>query len=159
MYAHLDTVPDVDGVGQEVGVVAVVIIVAVVAQQGAEARTFGLKRIHAERQAAPDIGTVGGRVDELFLLLVESYVGDAVVGEQRVEAYVVGNLALLGILLCDVFIGDAATEVAARAQHRLSHRGAQGRVHFAHQHGRFAERLHHPLGKFRLLAAEAVVDP
>ena len=129
----------VDGVGAEGGVGGCVVIIAVVAQQRADAATFVLQAADAERHAATDDGLVGGRVDEVAQRLGVSHVCHAVEGEERVQMDGVCQLPLLRVPRCHGLVADVAAEVAVVAEYRLCHRGAQRGVDLAHQHRRLAE--------------------
>ena len=159
LYAHLDPVRHVHGVGQVGGVVGAEVVVAVVAKQGTDTAALAFKGTHAERLVLADKGFAGSGVDEVAGNVGVADIGDAVESEERVEMYVVGNLALLGILLLHDVVGDVGPEVAVIPEYRLGHRGTQGRVHLAHQHRRLAERLGHPAGELRVLPAVFVVYP
>ena len=159
LQAQLGTIFHVNSICEVVHIAGVVIVIAVVSQQVADTAALAFQGADAEGGARLDKRFGGGAVDEVLGYVGEADVGYTVVGEKRVEAYVVGYLALLGILTRYRLVGDRGTEEAIVLQHRLCHRGTQGGVDGTHQHRRPPERLVDPLGKGRLLAAKPIVNP
>ena len=90
LQAQLRAVGRVDGIGQVGDVAGLVIVVAVVAHEGAYAAALVFEHAHAEGVAAMDECIGSRRVDEPAGCVGEAHVGNAVEGEERVEVYVVG---------------------------------------------------------------------
>ena len=117
LYAQLCAVWHVQRVGKVCGVAGVEVVIAVVAQQGADTGAFSLQGTYAEGLVLMDNGLGSGGVDEPAGNLGKADIGNAVEGEQGVEVYVIGYLALFRVLQRDRLIGDAGVEVAVVAEY------------------------------------------
>ena len=150
---------DGKGICQIGGVTGVVIEIAVVAHEVADAGSLAVEVGDAEGRSALDEPFGAGGVDERLHGCGEVDVADGVEGVEGVELDGVAYLAFLGILLRYGFVGDVAAEETVVLQDGACYGGAECGIDLAHQHRGLAKRLHHPFGKARLLAGVLIVDP
>ena len=139
-----------DGVGEERGVVGLIIVVAVVAEELAQAGSLVIKILGAEGIARQQRALHQRRVDEVLHSRGEADIGKRVNTEERVHLHGVGNLRHLRVLLRHLLIADVAMQIAVCAQHLLGHLSTQGGIDLTHQHGRLAKDGAKPAAKLCL---------
>ena len=153
MARHLQRVRKVRGIAR------LEIIISVVAQKGAQPRTFGVEPSHSERVALANHGLVGCGCYQAVGCGRKSHIAHAVNHKQWSHVHSIANLALLRIFLRHGSVIYFSVEIAVILEHRLCHRGAQSRIHHTHQHGRLAKRFGHPFSESRFRLAVSIPYP
>ena len=141
LEAQLGLAVDDEGVGQIGGILGLVVIVAVVAQQLADALALGLEVGHDEGVATAYLGIGQARAYHAVGLGGEAEIAYGVEQAEAPGVDGVVYLGGLGILLRHGLIADAAAEVAVVVEHVLGHGGAQLGIDPRHEHGLLAEGL------------------
>ena len=141
------------GVGKIGGIVGLEIVIAIVAQQGVDTIALSIEIGKHEGVAPMNQGIGMGTLNQTVGMGRESEIAHTV--EQIEPSWVncIFYLRSLGILLGDGLKTYLSVEIAVIAQHITSHQRAQLRIDPRHQHGLFAERLGHPLGKTTFLTS------
>ena len=112
---QLSLAVDSEGVGKIRGVVRLVIVVAVVTQQGADTLTFGINVCHYEGITTMYEGIVKSGVNHTVSFSRIPQIGYAVDIVQATRNDGIAYLGLFGVLLGDGLVFDASVEVTVVA--------------------------------------------
>ena len=135
------------GISQIGCVAGVIIVITIVAQQGADTRAFGVEIVDTERRLTLNEALLACRIDKCLNRRREVHVTHRVECEERVEMDGISYLALLGILLLNQVESNISAEESVVAKYRTRHTATQGRVNLTHQHRRLTKGFCHPTGK------------
>ena len=139
LQSQLGLIRHSKGVSKIGGIVRREIIIAVVAEEGADTVALAVEGSDTEGIALGDECLLTGGVDELLQRVGKADIGQRVDGKERIESDGITEFALLGILHGHRLVGHFTTEIAVVAKHRCGYRGTQGRIHLTHQHGGLTE--------------------
>ena len=138
---------DNKGIGKVGGVGGLIIIVAIVAQQGTDALSLRIELRHDKRVTTVDIGFVQRAMYQTVGMTRKSKIAYTVEHIQPTWCDGILYLSSLGILLLYGLIAYLSVEIAMIAQHVLRYRGSQFRVYPRHQHRLAPKGLGHPVGE------------
>ena len=147
------------GISQIGCVAGVIIVITIVAQQGADTRAFGIEIVDTERRLTLNEALLACRIDKCLNRRREVHVTHRVECEERVEIDGISYLTLLGVLLLYKVESNISAEESVVAQYRTCHTATQGRVNLTHQHRCLTECLSHPTGETRVLTAVLIIYP
>ena len=145
-------------VGEIGGVAGLIVVIAVVAQEAADALTLGIEAADDKGVALMDLGLGGRGVDEAVGLGREAEIAHAVEGVEASGVHVVGYLGGLGVLLLDDVVADVSVEIAVVVEHALGNLCAQFGIDPRHEYGLLAEGLGHPFCELGVAVVVVVPD-
>ena len=152
LEAQLGLAVDDKSVSQIGGVVGLVIVVTIVAQQRADTIALGIESGYLKGIALVNQRLRLGTFDKTVSMSGESEISDAVETIETARGDGIAYLCRLGILLLDDIIRHTSVEIAMIAENRLGHLSTQLGINPRHEDRLLAKTLEHPLAKARLRA-------
>ena len=136
----------IHGIGKIRSITVLIEIIAPVAEETGDTLTFRFHVGNIERTPLPDERLVHGGIYELPALGREVEISHRIECPEMAEVYMIGNLRLLRIALCQHIISHLTVKIAIFIELMLSYLCTELRIHICHQLRLGTEHLGYPLG-------------
>ena len=149
----------IHGIGKIRSITVLIEIIAPVAEETGDTLTFRFHVGDIERTPLPDERLVHGGIYELPALGREVEISHRIERPEMAEVYMIGNLRLLWIALCQHIISHLTIKIAIFIELMLSYLCTELRVHICHQLRLGTEHLGYPLGYCSIRLGESIPYP
>ena len=149
----------IHGIGKIRSITVLIEIIAPVAEETGDTLTFRFHVGDIERTPLPDERLVHGGIYELPALGREVEISHRIECPKMAEVYMIGNLRLLRIALCQHIISHLTIKIAIFIELMLSYLCTELRVHICHQLRLGTEHLGYPLGYCSMRLGESIPYP
>ena len=147
------------GIGKIRSITVLIEIIAPVAEQTGNALTFRFHIGDIERTPLPDERLVHGSIYEFLALGREVEIRHRIERPEMTKVYMIGNLCLLRIALCQHIISHLTVKIAIFIELMLSYLCTELRIHICHQLRLGTEHLGYPLGYCSIRLGESIPYP
>ena len=149
----------IHGIGKIRSITVLIEIIAPVAEETGDTLTFRFHVGDIERTPLPDERLVHGGIYELPALGREVEISHRIECPEMAEVYMIGNLRLLRIALCQHIISHLTVKIAIFIELMLSYLCTELRIHICHQLRLGTEHLGYPLGYCSMRLGESIPYP
>ena len=149
----------IHGIGKIRSITVLIEIIAPVAEETGNTLTFRFHVGDIERTPLPDERLVHGGIYEFLALGREVEIRHRIERPEMAEVYMIGNLRLLRIALCQHIISHLTIKIAIFIELMLSYLCTELRVHICHQLRLGTEHLGYPLGYCSMRLGESIPYP
>ena len=149
----------IHGIGKIRSITVLIEIIAPVAEQTGDTLTFRFHVGDIERTPLPYERLVHGSIYKLLALGWEVEISHRIKRPEMTEVYLIGNLRLLRIALCQHIISHLTVKIAIFIELMLGYLGTELRIHIRHQLRFGTEYLGYPLSQCSIRLRESIPYP
>ena len=149
----------IHGIGKIRSITVLIEIIAPVAEETGDTLTLRFHVGDIERTPLSDERLVHGGIYELPALGREVEISHRIERPEMAEVYMIGNLRLLRIALCQHIISHLTIKIAIFIELMLSYLCTELRIHICHQLRLGTEHLGYPLGYCSMRLGESIPYP
>ena len=149
----------IHGIGKIRCITVLIEIIAPIAEQTGDTLAFRFHIRDIERTPLPNERLGHGSIYELLALGWEVEISHRIERPEMTEVYMIGNLCLLRIALCQHIISHLTVKIAIFIELMLSHLCTELRIHIRHQFRFGTEHLGYPLSHSSIRLRESIPYP